>query len=102
MSFSKISIGVLRELCRKHFIEIILLLKESPKSFNELLKILNVYPDTLNRRMKELSRMGIIIQIEDGGKIKYKLTEKGLQIAELLGDLLEIIKKIKDVLENEI
>ncbi len=93
---------MLRELCRKHFIEIILLLKESPKSFNELLKILNAYPDTLNRRMKELSRMGIIIQIEDGGKIKYKLTEKGLQIAELLGDLLEIIKKIKDVLENEI
>ena len=46
--------------------------------------------------------MGIIIQIEDGGKIKYKLTEKGLQIAELLGDLLEIIKKIKEVLENEI
>ncbi len=93
---------MLRELCRKHFIEIILLLKESPKSFNELMKILNAYPDTLNRRMKELRRIGIIVQIEDGGKIKYKLTEKGLQIAELLGDLLEIIKKIKEVLENEI
>ena len=91
---------MLKELCKQHFIEIILLLRESPKSFNELLKLLNAYPDTLNRRMKELSEMGLISQIQEN-KIKYKLTEKGLQVAELLEDLLKITEKLREIVGKE-
>ena len=85
---------MIRTLCRRHFIEIILLLKESPRSFNELLKLLNAYPDTLNRRLKELGEMGILAQIKDD-KIKYRLTEKGLEVARSLEELLEILKKLE-------
>jgi DNA-binding HxlR family transcriptional regulator len=92
---------VLGELCKQHFIEIILLLRESPRSFNELLKLLNAYPDTLNRRLKELSKMGVIVQTQENKKIKYKLTEKGSQIAELLEELLEIMEKLRKIVEIE-
>ena len=92
---------MLKELCKQHFIEIILLLRESPKSFNELLKLLNAYPDTLNRRLKELSEMNIILQVQESEKLKYKLTQKGFQVAEVLEDLLEIIEKLKKIIEKE-
>jgi len=88
---------MIKWLCKQHFIEIILLLKESPKSFNELQKILNAYPDTLNRRLKEMSEMGITIQIKDD-KVKYKLTEKGIEVATILDELIEILKKLELVL----
>jgi len=88
---------MIKWLCKQHFIEIILLLKESPKSFNELQKILNAYPDTLNRRLKEMSEMGITIQIKDD-KVKYKLTEKEIEVATILDELIEILKKLELVL----
>jgi len=90
---------MIKRLCKQHFIDVILLLKESPRSFNELLKLLNAYPDTLNRRLKELSDMGIIVQIKDD-KIKYKLTEKGLKVAATLEELLKILKKIETIMKR--
>jgi DNA-binding HxlR family transcriptional regulator len=83
---------------KKHFIEILLLLEKSPMSFNELLKALNAYPDTLNRRLKELQSLNLIVQFEENGKIKYKLTDKGLKLIPLLRNLLKIIDEIKSLL----
>ena len=67
-------------------------------SFNELLKTLNAYPDTLNRRLKELQSLNLIVQFEENGKIKYKLTDKGLKLIPLLRNLLKIIDEIKSLL----
>ena len=83
---------------KKHFIEILFLLEKSPMSFNELLKALNAYPDTLNRRLKELQSLNLIAQFEENGKIKYKLTDKGLKLIPLLKNLLKIIDEIKSLL----
>jgi DNA-binding HxlR family transcriptional regulator len=83
---------------KKYFVEILLLLEKSPMSFNELLKTLNAYPDTLNRRLKELRSLNLIVQFEENGKIKYKLTDKGLKLIPLLRNLLKIIDEIKSLL----
>jgi len=91
---------MIKKLCKQHFIDTILLLGESPRSFNELLRILNAYPDTLNRRLKELCEMGIIVQIEKDNRTKYRLTEKGYEIARALEELLEILKEIERIMES--
>ena len=83
---------------KKYFVEILLLLEQSPMSFNELPKTLNAYPDTLNRRLKELRSLNLIVQFEENGKIKYKLTDKGLKLIPLLRNLLKIIDEIKSLL----
>ena len=67
-------------------------------SFNELLKALNAYPDTLNRRLKELQSLNLIAQFEENGKIIYKLTDKGLKLIPLLKNLLKIIDEIRSLL----
>lgn len=87
-------------LKRKHFVDILILLSKSPKSFNELLKTLNAYPDTLNRRIKEMVLLGLITQIEEGDRIKYRLTDKGKRIIPLLEDLLRIMDEIEKILES--
>jgi len=85
---------------KKHFVEIILLLEDSPKSFNELLRILNAYPDTLNRRLKELQSLNLIVQFKDGDRIKYKLTNKGLRLLASLKQLIEIVNEINSILKD--
>lgn len=45
--------------------------------------------------------MGVIVQTQENKKIKYKLTEKGSQIAELLEELLEIMEKLRKIVEIE-
>jgi len=86
---------------KKHFVEILLLLEKSPMSFNELLKTLNAYPDTLNRRLKELQSFNLIVQFNENDKIKYKLTDKGLKLIPLLKNLIRIIKEIESLLLDE-
>jgi len=63
-------------------------------------KTLNAYPDTLNRRIKEMVLLGLIIQIEEGGKIKYRLTNKGKRIIPLLEELLRIMDEIEKILKS--
>jgi len=89
-------------LYKRHFVEILLLLNKSPKSFNELLKTLNAYPDTLNRRLKEMQSLNLIIQTEINGKIKYTLTDKGKKLIPLIEDFLKLIKKIEKLIEQHI
>ncbi|RLI75908.1 hypothetical protein DRP05_13905 [Archaeoglobales archaeon] len=85
-------------ICRKHFVSILLLL-ESPKSFNELLKILKAYPDTLARRIRELSELGLIARDEAEGKLRYRLTEKGARVAELVKGIEELEKRIEEIID---
>ena len=83
---------------KKHFIEILFLLEKSPMSFNELLKTLNAYPDTLNRRLKELQSLNLVTQFKDNDKTKYKLTDKGLKLIPLLKNLIRTINEIESLL----
>ena len=59
-----------------HFTSI-LLLEESPKSFKELLRIIKAYPDTLAKRIRELSELGLIVHDGSDGRLKYRLTDIG-------------------------
>lgn len=85
----------LKYLHKRHFVEILLLLNQSPKSFNELLKTLNAYPDTLNRRLKEMRSLNLITQIEMDGKVKYTLTDKGKKLIPLIEEVLRLIEIIE-------
>ena len=87
-------------LKRKHFVDILILLSKSPKSFNELLKTLNAYPDTLNRRIKEMVLLGLIVQIEEDNRVKYRLTDKGKRIIPLLEELLRTMDEIEKILKS--
>ena len=86
-------------LYKRHFVEILLLLNKSPKSFNELLKTLDAYPDTLNRRLKEMLSLNLITQVEIDGKMKYILTDKGKKLIPLIEELLKLIEKIEKLME---
>lgn len=90
----------LEYLNRRHFIEILLLLNESPKSFNDLLKILNAYPDTLSRRLNEMQKLDLIVRIEEEGKIKYTLSKRGERLIPLLKRVLDIIERMEEIIEK--
>jgi|GEM_PF-1718860 DNA-binding HxlR family transcriptional regulator len=84
-------------ICRKHFAEILLLLNKAPMSFNELLKTLNAYPDTLTRRLKEMGSAGLISSTTKEGKLKYELTDNGKKAVKLLKDLQRILDELDEV-----
>lgn len=90
----------LKYLYKRHFVDILLLLNQSPKSFNELLKTLNAYPDTLNRRLKEMQSLNLITQAEIDGKVKYVLTDKGKKLIPLIDELLRLIERIEKLIEH--
>jgi DNA-binding HxlR family transcriptional regulator len=84
-------------ICRKHFVEILALLGESPMLFNELLRTLNAYPDTLTRRLKEMTTAGLITDITIEGKLKYELTGNGKKAVKLLKELQKILDELDKI-----
>ncbi|RUM33649.1 MAG: hypothetical protein DSY33_04015 [Archaeoglobus sp.] len=87
-------------ICRKYFMEILLLLDESPMSFNELARVLKAYPDTLTRRLKEMKNAGLITDSRREGKLRYELTEKGRKAAKLVKDLRRILDELNEVIQE--
>ncbi len=84
-------------ICRRHFVEILILLDDSPRSFNELLKVLNAYPDTLTRRLKEMSSAGLITGVTVEGKLKYELTDSGKRAVKLLKEVQKILNELDKI-----
>jgi len=78
--------------------EILLLLDESPMSFNELEKVLKAYPNTLTRRLREMKNTGLITDSKKEGKLRYELTDKGRRAAKLIRDLKEILAELDEVI----
>jgi DNA-binding HxlR family transcriptional regulator len=78
--------------------EILLLLDESPMSFNELARVLKAYPDTLTRRLKEMKNAGLITDSRREEKLRYELTEKGRKAAKLVKDLRRILDELNEVI----
>ncbi|MFZ3166699.1 MAG: winged helix-turn-helix transcriptional regulator [Candidatus Methanoperedens sp.] len=78
---------------KSYFCEIILALKNKPKYFNDILRDVKTSPSSLNRRIKELAKYGliepIIERINDENRIKYRLTKKG---DVLIGDIDEFVR----------
>jgi DNA-binding HxlR family transcriptional regulator len=83
----------MRIVNKSYFCEIILGLKNQPKSFNDIIYDVKISPSTLNRRIKELTKFGliepIIERVNDENRIKYRLTRKG---NALIGDISEYVK----------
>jgi DNA-binding HxlR family transcriptional regulator len=78
---------------KSYFCEIILVLRNKAKSFNDILKEVKTNPSSLNRRIKELAKYGLIEptveRINDENRIKYRLTKKG---DALIGDIAEFVR----------
>lgn len=78
---------------KSYFCEIIVTLKNQPKSFNDILRDVKISPSTLNRRIKELTKFDliepIIVRVNDENRIKYRLTKKG---EVLIGDFVEFYR----------
>jgi DNA-binding HxlR family transcriptional regulator len=91
-------------LLRKHFIDIIMEIKEHPKSYNEILKELRIWPDTLNKRLKELKKYKLIesitVKVEDKDRTKYRLTRKGRDLVPKIKEYLKLMKEIEERLHS--
>src|SRR5659263_527255 len=78
---------------KTYFCEIVLAFRNKPKSFNDILRDIKISPSSLNRRIKELAKYGLIEPIleiiEDEKRIKYRLTKKG---DALIGDIAEFVR----------
>lgn len=89
-------------LYKKFFCDILILLERAPMSFNELEKTVDAYPDTLNKRLKEMLKYDLIeptVDVVDGkNRIKHRLTPKGKQLMTKLKDFI----KLAEELESEI
>lgn len=87
-------------LYKKFLIEIIIVLENEPLAFNEIQNKLKIYSDTLSRRLKELEKSGLIeasITQEDKGKrVRYKLTQKGNNIAPLIIEAMRTLEKAEE------
>ena len=83
----------MRVVNKSYFCEIVLALKNQPKSFNDILSDVKISPSTLNRRIKELTKFGliepIIVRVNDENRIKYKMTKKG---EALIGDITYFVR----------
>ena len=86
-------------LYKKHFYEILLSLENEPKSFNKLEKTLGAYPDTLNKRLKEMVKYNLVepmVHVVDGkNRIKHRLTPKGQQLMPKLKDFIKLAEELE-------
>ncbi len=71
----------------------------APMSFNELEKIMSAYPDTLNKRLKELVEYNLVepmVHVVDGkNRIKHRLTPKGKQLMAKLNDFIKLAEELE-------
>ena len=61
-----------------------ILFERTPMLFNELEKTVGAYPDTLNKRLKEMLKYDLVEPtveiVEEKNKIKHRLTAKGRKL----------------------
>ncbi len=89
---------------KSYFCEIILVLKNQPKSFNDILYDIKMNPSSLNRRLKELTKFDliepIIVKVNDGHRIKYKLTKKGEALIGDFADFVRLYEKLDEAIKS--
>ena len=87
-------------------LDILYILEDGPKSFDEFKPQLKLSPNTIVSRLRTAQSLGIIEQKLIGetkgrSKIKYDLTKKGEKILEASGDIknryLELKKEINEL-----
>lgn len=87
-------------LQKKYFCEIIALLESEPLSFSEIMRKLNIYSDTLSRRLKELEEYDmietIVTQEKDGKRVRYTLTAKGENIIPEVKQLMVLSDRVSE------
>lgn len=89
-------------VCRKGTLEILTAVREAPKTFTELKRLINprtkkpLSPTTLSARLRELTRIQAlkrrVIRRDDRASVGYKITPKGLSILRLSTELEEALK----------
>ncbi len=92
-------------LYKKHFYEILLSLENEPKSFNKLEKTIGAYPDTLNKRLKEMVKYNLVepmVYVVDGkNRIKHRLTPKGQQLMPKLKDFIQLAEELETTIISQ-
>ena len=82
--------NTLKVIGRKGSLVILNMLTKGPTRFTALEKILKVSPRTLSERLKELEDQGIVHRqayAEVPPRVEYTLTEKGVVLESLLGNI---------------
>ncbi|MDI6859687.1 MAG: winged helix-turn-helix transcriptional regulator [Methanocellales archaeon] len=81
-------------LCSKYFCDILITLKQGPKSYNEIKSKLKISPHTLNRRIKELTDYELIkpilVRVEGENRIKYEITDRGKEALPLIEEFIDL------------
>jgi DNA-binding HxlR family transcriptional regulator len=89
---------------RQYLSPILEALARGPATYNQLLKGLRLYPDTLNRAVRELKKAAVIEIAEDnqlGRLVKvYRLTPKGKVFLKKLKEVQRSITELEDMLKG--
>lgn len=91
-------------LAEKGILDILFKLSDKPLGFNELKVSINISPNTLLVRIKELTKAGLVeemlIRTERRSLIKYALTKEGKKTIEGLGNVKDKYLGIKAQLDK--
>jgi DNA-binding HxlR family transcriptional regulator len=91
-------------LSHRYLCNVLLELRQSPKSFNEIKERLGISPHTLNRRIKELLKYNlieaIVVQEKGENRIKYRLTSKAKEIIPLAEEFINLSIKISEKIKG--
>lgn len=86
-------------LDNSYFCAVVLTIQNQPKSFNDILRDININPSTLNRRIKELTRYNliepIIVRVNEENRIKYKLTKKGEGLIKDFDEFVRLSERLE-------
>ncbi|MCS7118886.1 MAG: ArsR family transcriptional regulator [Archaeoglobaceae archaeon] len=74
---------ILKVISRKGVREILKSLRTNPKKFSQLMFETKLNPSIIDRHLKALIKLGLIIKDEDN----YKLTNCGFNVLKILDDL---------------
>lgn len=98
MSERRSDVGVQNLVKKKGVHEVLNLLKEGDRSFNELTEELNLSPNTVSTRLQELRENGFVAvtSVLKGERAykKYKITERGEKLSSDLKRLKNMERKI--------
>lgn len=84
---TNVDVAALKVLSRSGVSSIVFCLKRGPKRFSEVMFETRLNPGILDRHLKALSKLEIVEKSEDF----YRLTKKGLEVAEVLQKLFSIV-----------
>ena len=94
--------GVLEMLSQRWTASVLCSLKDGIHRFNAISRRHNINPNTLKTRLRDLESVGVVLRIVESTmppKVRYELTEKGVELATIFEELHAWVDKYEEDFE---